>query len=212
VADTHRPTGMRIVANLLVSRDTHNALRRLICPAVLALTAALLLTTPLGAGRALAESGARCPRPGKAPGKATLHYLRTSVLCLVNRARERYGLAALHFNADLRHSAIAYSYDMVTESYFSHYGPDGSTLGSRVARSGYLAGADSYLIGENIGGGGRRLGSPLDVFRAWMHSPPHRANILDPEYRDFGAGVARGFPDAGSADAATYTLDFGMRR
>jgi uncharacterized protein YkwD len=206
------PDPMRIVPSHLVSRATHNALRRLICPAVLALTAALLLTTSLGADRALAESGARCTGPGKAPGHATLGFLRTSALCLVNRARERYGLAPLHFNADLRHSAIAHSYDMVAEGYFSHYGPDGSTLDSRVARSGYLTGAGSYLIGENIGGGRQQAGSPISVFRAWMNSPPHRANILDPEYRDFGIGVARGFPGVGGASAATYTLDFGTRR
>ncbi len=194
-----------------MSRDTHKALRHLTFPAVLALTAALLLTSPLGADRALAESSARCPRSGKAPNKASLHYLRSSVLCLVNRARERFRLAPLHFNADLGHSAIAHSYDMVSDDYLSHYGPDGSTLSSRVARSGYLSRADAYLIGENIGDGGRQRGSPLGVFRAWMHSPPHRANILDPEFREFGAGVARGFPGVSNADAATYTLDLGMR-
>ena len=93
----------------------------------------------------------------------------------------------------------------------SHYGPNGSTLSSRVARSGYLSSAVAYLIGENIGAGSRQRGSPLGVIRAWMHSRPHRANILDPEFREFGVGVARGFPGSDSANAATYTLDLGMR-
>ena len=46
----------------------------------------------------------------------------------------------------------------------------------------------------------RRLGhdgSPMAIFVDWMHSPPHRANILDPSFRDAGVGVARGFPMGG---------------
>ncbi len=141
-----------------------------------------------------------------------MHSLRSSILCLVNRARERFGLKPLHANADLRRSATGHSNDMVADHYLSHYGPNGSTPSGRVARSGYLVRANAYVIGENIGGGrGRRFGSPLAVFRAWMHSPPHRANILDREFHNFGVGVARGFPDAGGADAATYTLDLGFR-
>jgi uncharacterized protein YkwD len=45
-----------------------------------------------------------------------------------------------------------------------------------------------------------------------MHSPPHRANILDPGFRDAGVGVARGFPLGGGGAAATYTVDFGARK
>lgn len=135
------------------------------------------------------------------------------MLCLVNRVREHYGLRPLRYNADLRRSAMGHSKDMVANRYFSHYGLNGSTVDGRVARSGYLAQASGFFIGENIGGGaGRRFGSPIAVFRLWMHSPPHRANILDREFRDFGVGVARGYPGGGGSDAATYTLDFGMRR
>ena len=37
------------------------------------------------------------------------------------------------------------------------------------------------------------------------------ANILDPNYRDAGVGVARGYPFGAAAGAATYTVDFGAR-
>ncbi len=196
-----------------MGRGTQNALKRLTFPvAAVALIAALLLTAPLGAEGALAHPDTRCARANGAPNEATLQYLRNSVLCLVNRARERFGLQPLHANADLRRSATGHSNDMVANDYFSHYGPDGSTPSGRVARSGYLVRSGAYLLGENIGFGmGRTYGSPLAIFRAWMHSPPHRANILDPRFRDFGIGVAHGFPGAGGADAATYTLDFGFR-
>jgi uncharacterized protein YkwD len=180
--------------------------------AVVALTAALLFAIASGASRAWAQTDARCNQAGEAPGEATLHYLRSSMLCLINRVREHYGLASLHYNIELRRSATGHSNDMVAHDYLSHYGPDGSTPGGRVARAGYLARINTYFIGENIGGGkGRAAGSPIVVFRSWMHSPPHRANILDPSFHDFGVGVSRGYPYGGGPAAATYTLDLGMR-
>lgn len=52
----------------------------------------------------------------------------------------------------------------------------------------------------------------MSIFRSWMRSPPHRANILSRVFDDFGAEVARGFPYGGGSNAATYTLDLGTRR
>ena len=179
--------------------------------AVVFLTAALLLAS-FGVAPAEARRGARCEDPGRRPAAATIHYLRSSMLCLVNRVREHRDLRPLSYNADLRNSASGHSSDMVVNHYFSHYGLHGSTVVSRIARSGYLARVSSYFTGENIGGGaGSRFGSPIAVFRQWMRSPPHRANILDRDFHDFGVGVARGFPGGGSAGAVTYTLDLGTR-
>ncbi len=182
--------------------------------AFVALTVALLFISPLDTGRAqAAQDSPICAEAGRPPAKATLHFMRSSVLCLVNRVRLHYGLQPLHYNADLRISACRHSSDMVANGYFSHDGPGGSTVGDRVGRSGYLFRTSSHFIGENIGGGmGRSDGSPMGVYRAWMHSPEHRANILDPEFHDFGAGVARRFPGSGDPNAATYTLDLGTRR
>jgi uncharacterized protein YkwD len=197
-----------------VGKGWQNALMRRWLPASAAVLATLLLALPFGgADRSLAQAGPRCVGAGHAPREATLHFMRSSVLCLVNRVREHYGLAPLRYSADLRNSATGHSNDMVANHYFSHDGLNGSTPGGRVARSGYLARVSTYFIGENIGGGkSRRFGSPLAVYRAWMHSPPHRANILDRGFREFGVGVARGFPYGGGANAATYTLDLGSRR
>ena len=174
-----------------------------------------LLVALLAFARApVASAGeAPCDRAGQAPRAAALNDLRGSMLCLINGARERYGLTALEENLPLRRSATGHSNDMVANDYFAHDGPAGSTPGSRVARAGYLTRVNTYAVGENIGGGiGRERGSPLAVFHSWMHSPPHRANILDPEFHDLGVGVARGYPAGGGIAAATYTLDFGMRR
>jgi len=205
---------MHIVVRLLVSKGRQNALERFAFPsAVAALTMALLLIALLNGPRVRAQDGPICPEADRAPREASLHFLRSSMLCLVNRARRHYGLQPLHYNTDLRDSATRHSNDMVAGDYFAHDGSGGSTVGDRVWRSGYLARVNIYFIGENIGGGlGPRFGSPLAVYRDWMHSAGHRANILDREFHDFGVGVARGYPYAGGANAATYTLDLGMRR
>lgn len=152
-----------------------------------------------------------CGNSTAAPRQLTLHEMQTSELCLINRVRTHFGLRPLAFNAELRDSATGHSDSMVAHRYFAHEGPGGS-MDSRVTRTGYLHSASAFSIGENIGGGrGRRYGSPMAVFKEWMHSPPHRANILDPSFRDAGVGVARGYPMGGATRAATYTVDFGSR-
>jgi uncharacterized protein YkwD len=177
-----------------------------------ALLVALVAVSATSASPAQARD-VPCGEAGQAPKEAALNDLRDSMLCLINQIRGHYGIAALSENAPLRRSATGHSNDMVEHGYFAHDGPAGSTLGSRVAQAGYLARVNIYAVGENIGGGlGRGRGSALAVFRGWMHSAPHRANILDPEFHDLGIGVARGFPAGGGEAAATYTLDFGMRR
>ena len=199
-------------ASPIVSRRSSTALETAKFPgglltALLALVALAVALLPA----ASAEAASPCGHSTAMPGKLTLHQMRTSELCLINRVRVHYGLVPLHFNAELRDSAIGHSDSMVVHRYFGHEGPGGS-VDSRISRAGYLSQASSFVIGENIGGGtGRHWGSPMAVFEEWMHSPPHRANILDPSFRDAGVGVARGFPLGGRSGAATYTVDFGAR-
>ena len=178
------------------------------------LLAALLALVALAAAllpSASVASGIPCGNAAAAPARLTMHQMRSSELCLINRARTHYGLVTLHYNADLRDSATGHSDSMVVHRFFAHEGPGGS-VDSRISRAGYLdKGVDAFTIGENIGAGSGHEGSPWQIFEDWMHSPPHRANILDPSFRDAGVGVARGFPLGGAGAAATYTVDFGAR-
>jgi uncharacterized protein YkwD len=180
---------------------------RVLLWAVVALLAVAALLPAVGT----AATGATCGDSTAAPRQLTLRQMRASELCLINRVRVHYGLHQLAFNAELRDSATGHSDSMVTHRYFAHEGPGGS-MDSRITRTGYLHSAGAFTVGENIGGGhGRRFGSPMAVFKEWMHSPPHRANILDPGFRDAGVGVARGYPMGPAAGSATYTVDFGAR-
>jgi uncharacterized protein YkwD len=158
-----------------------------------------------------AAAGTACGNSTVAPARLSLSEMRGSELCLINRVRAHYGLVALRFNPDLRDSATGHSDSMVVHSYFAHEGPGGS-VDSRISRAGYLSRVSSFTIGENIAAGSGHQGSPWRIFEDWMHSPPHRENILDPSYRDAGVGIARGLPfRRGTGAAATYTVDFGAR-
>ncbi len=193
-----------------MSSERRIAFKRFLLPAALGLVAALVV---LPGGGAQASAPRPCADAGYAPGRLTLHAMRSTVLCLVNRVRGHYDLAPLTYSPQLRGSATSHSADMVARHYFAHDGPRGGTLGDRIGRAGYLSRPGGFLIGENIGGGvGARFGSPAAVYRAWMHSPPHRINILSPDFHDVGVGVVRGFPAGGGGAAATYTMDLGARR
>jgi uncharacterized protein YkwD len=169
--------------------------------------ALLLSALPSAAGATGCDEAAQA-----APRVASDHQLRTAVLCLVNRIRERHRIPALEFSPALRRSATLHSKSMVSSGSLSHYGPRGSTPATRVIRSGYLSNTSVLRVAENIAAGmGRSFGSPIAVVRGWMRSPSHRQNVLDAGLRDFGAGIARGDPFGRRSNAATYTLDLAAR-
>ena len=85
------------------------------------------------------------------------------------------------------------------------YGP------GRIRSAHYLSGASTWTVGENIAWGSYDYATPRSIVRSWMHSPPHRANILRSQFRDIGIGLSRGAPVRGQARAATYATDFGAR-
>jgi uncharacterized protein YkwD len=98
---------------------------------------------------------------------------------------------------------------MTRKRFFSHTSLDGTDFVTRIRQSGYLSGARSWSVGENIAWGSGGRSTPRSIGSAWMDSPPHRANILSSSYRAIGIGIALGTPSGGSG--ATYTTDFGRR-
>ena len=138
--------------------------------------------------------------------KASIKQVDTSTVCLLNAARRRHGLPPLHVNRRLSLASRRHAHSMAAHHYFAH----GDFVG-RIRAVHYLSGARSWIIGENIAWGSQRLGSPAAIVKAWMHSPPHRANILSRSFREIGIGVSRGAPVSGVSDGVTYATDFGKR-
>jgi uncharacterized protein YkwD len=146
---------------------------------------------------------------------AVIRRSRDATLCLLNRVRARHGLPPLRLNAKLSRAARRHSHDMVRHRYFAHNSRNGRSPFDRMRATHYVPRSASWWLGENIAWGSGPLGEPAAIVRAWMHSPPHRANILSRRFRDIGVGIAVGAPTTGSAGGArgagaTYTTDFGQ--
>jgi uncharacterized protein YkwD len=83
---------------------------------------------------------------------------------------------------------------------------------ARIKRAGYLRSAHEWWLGEALAWGKASAGAPQAILRGLLNSPPHRAILLDPEFRDLGVGVARGAPSGANHGALTVALDFGRVR
>lgn len=117
------------------------------------------------------------------------------VLDIVNSERTRVGLLPLRLHSQLIVAAQAHSDDMARHNFMSHTGSDGSSPFDRMRRYGY----NFRWAGENVASG---YSSPQDVMQGWMNSSGHRANILNPNFRDIGIGYARG-------NSSYWTQNFG---
>lgn len=132
-------------------------------------------------------------------------------LCLINRQRMQNGLPAFRENSLLDATSQEHSNEMVRLNYFEHTSPDGRTVEDRLRAAGYARGVNASA-GENIAYGVGAEATPASIVQAWMHSPPHRADILRKTFTEIGIGVALGAPEVGHArqsQSATYTTDFG---
>ena len=153
-----------------------------------------------------------CPSASATPAQAGKRAIVRATLCTINAERSRQGLGPLGLNSRLSRAAAAHAGDMERRNYFSHDSLGGASFVDRIRSTGYLNGARSWTVGENLAWGSRGRSTPLTITEMWMNSPGHRANILNSTFREVGIGVAYGAPISSSAPAATYATDFGARR
>lgn len=108
-----------------------------------------------------------------------------AVIALTNAQRKSDSLGSLTENKLLDQAAQTKADDMAAKGYFAHVTPDGRQPWDFIAAAGY----DYEYAGENLA---VRFTDSKDVVNAWMASPTHRENILKPQYRDIGIGIAQG--------------------
>jgi len=103
-----------------------------------------------------------------------------------NRERAKEDLPPLKWNALLASAARHHAELMAQHSAISHQFPGEPALVQRIA----AVGARFSTVAENVAAG-QDAG---DIHYGWMHSPGHRANILDPKLTALGVAVveARG--------------------
>ncbi|PJE98053.1 CAP domain-containing protein [Streptomyces carminius] len=142
---------------------------------------------------------AAAPDPARPLVRTRREALEDDVVTLVNQERAERGLVRLRTEERLRLSSRAHSRDMAERAFFSHLTPEGVAPDERMSAAGY-----PYPAAENI--------AVLDpnamaVVVAWMNSPGHRVNILNPLFRAIGVGVFL----APGAPVAWWTQNFGYR-
>lgn len=170
----------------------------------------LLAAGPAAQG---AEAASACKKWGsKESNEITVGHARKAVLCLVNQERDQHGVPDLHRDERLQRAAQNHNDYMQNHRCFSHECAGERTLDSRLRNVGYItSGLSRWGYGENIAWGAQHLATPRSIVNAWMRSSGHRANILNPAFRDFGVGYTKGTPYAKNANGAIFTTDFGLR-
>jgi uncharacterized protein YkwD len=138
--------------------------------------------------------------------------LEKNIHDLINRERQKHGLALLAWNDTLSSIARKHSKDMADRNYFSHDTPEGHDFSYRYSQDGYSCaihgqGNIYYTGAENIfqnnlydqvvftdgvshydwNTAGKIAESTV---HGWMNSPGHRKNILTPYWKSEGIGVA----------------------
>lgn len=122
-----------------------------------------------------------------------------AIVDLVNQQRTQAGLAPLQFSSKLVEAAQIHSTNMARLGRMEHT-LTGSVLPGLQDRAQHVGYNFSYL-GENIA---FNYPDGNSVMTAWMNSPGHRANILNPNFTEIGVGISND-----SQGQPYYTQEFG---
>lgn len=125
--------------------------------------------------------------------------------CMTDFARRRAGKAGLADAKALDRSALNKARDILRCDNFSHYAC-GRQFTYWMQRARYLS-SPCWRVGENIAWGTGSYDSVRSIFRAWIHSPEHRANILG-HYTQIGVGLRVGDLN-GDQGVHVWTQHFG---
>lgn len=129
-------------------------------------------------------------------------YSADTLVTFTNAARAENGLGALSTNNALGLAALAKAQDILAKDYFAHNSPDGKTPWDFINESGY-----TYVYaGENLAIG---YTDTSELFTAWMNSPTHRENIVNPNFREIGVAVVSG--EFQGAETTVVVQEFGAR-
>ncbi len=125
---------------------------------------------------------------------------------------------SLVWNDMLYNSSYEHSLDLAESDTFSHTGSgtssdwtavaqdlvEGSKVQDRIENNGYL---NWITIGENISAGTYQ-DLAQEAVNAWLASPPHCANLMNPVYKDVGMGHVMVFE---SSFTHYWTQNFGAK-
>ena len=139
--------------------------------------------------------------------------LQSALLAQINGFRAARGLTRLRVSPGLAAAATGHSTQMARLGFFSHNSANGGSFSQRIAQSYPARGFRRWSVGENLVWGGPDIAAGR-ALRLWLSSPPHRANLLSPRWREIGLGAVHS-PRApgvyGGRPATIVTANFGAR-
>jgi uncharacterized protein YkwD len=139
--------------------------------------------------------------------------LQSALVDQLNVLRASHGLSRLRVSPALTTAATVHTTSMAKKGYFSHNSANGSSFSQRLAYFYPARGYRSWSVGENLVWGSPDLGA-VRALKLWLASPPHRANLLNPRWREVGLSAVHSTSAPGvyhNAPATIVTADFGAR-
>ncbi len=109
----------------------------------------------------------------------------SKLLTLTNNLRIERGIAPMSARVPLHVSSDLKATDMADLHYFSHTNPNGYRLSHYLSLAGY----NYETAGENLAMG---FSSAEEIFSSWVKSPTHYANLIDPDFKEFGVSMESG--------------------
>jgi serralysin len=145
------------------------------------------------ASPAVATGGGLIAPTSVCPGQETLSApaaaQEATMLCMTGFARAHTGLTAVAATPELEQSAGDKGDDILRCDSFSHFAC-GREFTYWMRQAGYMS-TQCWRVGENLAWGTDEYGTVRSIFRAWMSSPGHRANILG-DFTQVGIGLRVG--------------------
>lgn len=131
--------------------------------------------------------------PGTTPNRSTIENPSREIKLtpeearifeLINQERAKAGLPQLKIDSVLTELAREKSWDMVSHNYFGHYSERLGTIHDQLK----LKAVPYCKAAENLAGGPNLS----KTFRRLLASPAHRSNLLNPNFKRIGIGIAKG--------------------
>ncbi len=129
------------------------------------------------------------------------------MICVLNYARVREGLAALPVSPLLNRSSRLKALDIIRCQQLSHEacGRDARAVADAV-------GYPKVTWGENIYSGPGPFMPARVAADGWLNSPHHRENLFRPQWTEQGIAVVVADQFKGQRNVAIWVSEFGERR
>jgi len=128
-----------------------------------------------------------------------------NIISEINKIRVSHGLDPLAENPKLDIAALLKAQDMIERDYFNHYSPEGKAPWDWISSAKY----NYKYAGENLA---LNFFNDQETVQAWLNSPTHKDNILNPNYKDTGVAILSGITSTTKESKTVVVQMFGTEK